>query len=166
MDINYFSSIPFWISVIESWISIHDRGFWISVNCKSISVIELQTFIISIIDICVYPRYIYRYHTSMAMGKGLGRLVQYHLCTGRPLVKWLEISSRGFHPEQPTGHTATYIHTLCTFPGHRDVLMDLYGGFLWVFFLADGVFFFFFFYCYFILFYFTFFCGVSYLTSC
>ena len=43
----------------------------------------------------------------MAMGKGLGRLVQYHLCTGRPLVKWLEISSRGFHPEQPTGHTAT-----------------------------------------------------------
>ena len=32
----------------------------------------------------------------MAMGKGLGRLVQYHLCTGRPLVKWLEISSRVF----------------------------------------------------------------------
>ena len=84
MDINYFSSIPFWISVIESWISIHDRGFWISVNCKSISVIELQTFIISIIDICVYPRYIYRYHTSMAMGKGLGRLVQYHLHWGQP----------------------------------------------------------------------------------
>ena len=27
----------------------------------------------------------------------------------------------------------TYIHTLCTFPGHRDVLMDLYGGFLWGF---------------------------------
>ena len=43
----------------------------------------------------------------MAMGKGLGRLIQYHLRTGRPLVKWLEISSRGFHPEQPTGHTAT-----------------------------------------------------------
>ena len=26
------------------------------------------------------------------MGKGMGRLVQYHLRTGRPLVKWLEIS--------------------------------------------------------------------------
>ena len=39
----------------------------------------------------------------------------------------------------------SYIHTLCTFPGHRDVLMDLYGGFLWGFFLADGVFFLFFF---------------------
>ena len=41
------------------------------------------------------------------MGKGLGRIIQYHVRTGRPLVKWLEISSRGFHPEQPTGHTAT-----------------------------------------------------------
>ena len=37
---------------------------------------------------------------SMTMGKGLGRIIQYHLRTGRPLVKWLEISSRGFHPEQ------------------------------------------------------------------
>ena len=55
----------------------------------------------------VYPRYIYGYLTRMAMGRGMGRLVQYHLRTGRPLVKWLEISSRGFHPEQPTGHTAT-----------------------------------------------------------
>ena len=46
------------------------------------------------------------YHTSMAMGKGLGCLIQYHLRTGRPLVKWLGISSRGFHPEQLTGHSA------------------------------------------------------------
>ena len=34
------------------------------------------------------------YHSSMAMGKGL---IQYHLRIGRPLVKWLGISSRGFN---------------------------------------------------------------------
>ena len=55
----------------------------------------------------VYPRYIYGYLTSMAMAKGLVRLIQYHLRTGRPLDKWLGISSRGFHPEQLTDHTTT-----------------------------------------------------------
>ena len=88
-------------------------------NMVDCFLLHKQTFIISIIDICVYPRYIYRYHTSMAMGKGLGRLVQYHLCTGRPLVKWLEISSRGFHPEQPTGHTATVSPRRKFFPNSK-----------------------------------------------
>ena len=31
----------------------------------------------------------------------------YHLGTGRPLVKWLKISSGGFHPKQLTSHIAT-----------------------------------------------------------
>ena len=48
---------------------------------------------------------IYGYHTSMARGKG--RLVPYHLRSGRPLVMWLGISSGGFHAKQVTGHTAT-----------------------------------------------------------
>ena len=79
-------------------------------NCKSISVIELYIFIISIMDNYVYIHDIFMDITltvSMTMGKGLGRIIQYHLRSGRPLVKWVEISSRGFHPEQPTGHTAT-----------------------------------------------------------
>ena len=34
-------------------------------------------------DICIYSRYIYEYYTnSMTMGKGLGRIIQYHLRTG------------------------------------------------------------------------------------
>ena len=44
----------------------------------------------------------------MTMGNGLGRIIQYHLRTGRPFGKWLEISSRVFHPEQPTGHTVRF----------------------------------------------------------
>ena len=36
-------------------------------NCKSISVIELYIFIISIMDVCIYPRYIYGYRTNMQL---------------------------------------------------------------------------------------------------
>ena len=61
-----------------------------SLNCKSISVIELYIFIISIMDICIYPRYSLfmdiTLTVNMTMGKGLGRLMQYHLRTGRPHV--------------------------------------------------------------------------------
>ena len=43
MDINYFPRIPFWISIIESWISIYMilNCEYPLLNCKSISVIEL-----------------------------------------------------------------------------------------------------------------------------
>ena len=61
-------------------------------------------------------------------------------------------------------------HTLCTFPGHRDVLMDLCGGFFVGFSLLVFFFFFFFLggggggggggYFFLILFYFPFFVGV------
>ena len=115
MDINYFSCIPFWISIIESWISILIVNFeYPLLNCKSISVIDshnIHNWYMYIHDI-----FMDTYHTSMAMGKGLGRLIQYNLRTGRPLVKWLGISSKGFHPEQPTGHTATVSGPMAKLP--------------------------------------------------
>ena len=84
-------------------------------------------------DICIYPRYIYGYYTnSITMGTGLGRIIQYHLRTGGPLVKWLEISSRCCHPEQPTGHTATVSPKRKFLPNSKltQVKLNL-GSLLW-----------------------------------
>ena len=72
------------------------------------------------------------YHTSMAMAKGLRRLIQYHLRTWRPLVKWLGISSRGFHPEQPTDHTVTVSSRRKFLPNSKLTQVKLnYGSLPW-----------------------------------
>ena len=83
---------------------------------------------------------------------------------GVTLDQWfnLQVSSAGiiiapFQGPEITKPERAYIHTLCTFPGHRDVLVDLYGGFLWVF---PCCWCFFFFFCFVLLFFlFFFFCG-------